>query len=170
LRRRLRLRARIEVADGELDPEALRGRVGTELGVSDWVIIDQAMVDAHAATTGDEEWIHNDPDRARAEAPFGGPIAQGSLLLSNLVRMQEQVLAVAADTPFGYALNYGFDRVRFVRPVLVGSRVRGRFEVAEVRMREDGRVVIVLGVDIEVDDGDERPAVHAQWLGLLPPR
>jgi acyl dehydratase len=152
-----------------IDLAELRSRIGAELGTSDWVVIDQAMLDAHAATTGDAEWIHNDVQRAQAESPFGGTIAQGSLLLSNLVRLQEQVMSISTDTPFGYALNYGFDRVRFIRPVLAGSRIRGRFEVVDVRSRDDGRVVIVLGVALEVDDGDERPAVHAEWLGLLQP-
>jgi acyl dehydratase len=152
-----------------IDLDELRARTGAELGVSGWVRIDQAMMDAHAATTGDAEWLHNDVERARAESPFGGTIAQGSLLLSNLVQLQEQVMAVGTDTPFRYALNYGFDRVRFIRPVRAGSRIRGRFEIAEVRPREDGRVVVVLGVTIEVDDEDDRPAVHAEWLGLLQP-
>jgi acyl dehydratase len=152
-----------------IDLVELRSRIGAELGTSDWVLLDQAMLDAHAATTGDAEWIHNDVERAQVESPFGGTIAQGSLLLSNLVRLQEQVMSVSADTPFGYALNYGFDRVRFIRPVLAGSRIRGRFEVADVRSRDDGRAVVVLGVTLEVDDDDERPAVYAEWLGLLQP-
>lgn len=146
--------------------ERMRELEGTELGVSDWVHITQEMVDAHAETTGDRDWIHNDPARAAAEGPFGGPIAQGSLLLSNLVRFQEQVLPTLGEPALAYALNYGFDRVRFVRPVVVGSRLRARIRLREVRERPDGAVV-VLEVRLELDDDREGPAAVAQWLGLL---
>jgi acyl dehydratase len=147
----------------ELD--RLRAAEGGELGVSDWVPITQDMLDAHAATTGDRDWIHNDPDRAR-DGPFGTTIAQGSLLLSHLVRFQEQVLPTLDNPALAYALNYGFDRVRFVRPVPVGARVRGRLTLREVRTRSDGALV-VLDVRVEVDDADDAPAVVAQWLGLV---
>ena len=95
--------------------------IGRELGVSDWTQITQDMLDTHAATTGDADWIHNDPERAKREAPFGGTIAQGFLLLSNLSRFQ-QGIAPLADNIL-YALNYGFDRVRFVQPVPVDARI-----------------------------------------------
>jgi acyl dehydratase len=147
----------------ELD--RLRAAEGGELGVSDWVPITQDMLDAHAATTGDRDWIHNDPDRAR-DGPFGTTIAQGSLLLSHLVRFQEQVLPTLDNPALAYALNYGFDRVRFVRPVPVGARVRGRLTLREVQTRSDGALV-VLDVRVEVDDADDAPAVVAQWLGLV---
>lgn len=145
--------------------DRVRALVGTELGVSDWLTLTQEMVDAHAETTGDRDWIHNEPARAAAEGPFGGPIAQGSLLLSNLVRFQEQVLPTLAEPALAYALNYGFDRVRFVRPVPVGARLRARIGLREVRGRPDGAVV-VLDVDLELDDADG-PALVAEWLGLL---
>lgn len=148
------------------DLDRLRGLAGSELGVSDWVPITQQMLDAHAATTGDRDWIHNDPERARAEGPFATTIAQGSLLLSHLVRFQEQVLPTLDNPAFAYALNYGFDRVRFVRPVPAGARIRGRLGLLEVRDREDGALV-VFDVRVEVDDDDDRPAVVAQWLGLV---
>jgi acyl dehydratase len=144
----------------------LRTLAGGELGVSDWVTVTQQMLDAHADTTGDRDWIHNDPARAREEGPFGTTIAQGSLLLSHLVRFQEQVLPTLDEPVFAYALNYGFDRVRFVRPVPAGSRIRGRLGLQEVRDREDGALV-VFDVRIEVDDEEDRPAVVAQWLGLV---
>jgi len=144
---------------------ALQDRVGEELGVSGWVAFDQEKVDQHADTTGDRHWIHNDPDRAARETPFGGAIVQGSLLLSSLFRFQEQVRSLAEDPVVAYALNYGFDRVRFLRPVLVGSRVRARFTISDVRERPDG-AVLVLDVHLEVD-GEEEPAMVAVWLGLV---
>jgi acyl dehydratase len=144
----------------------LRTAEGSELGVSDWVPITQDMLDAHAATTGDRDWIHNDPDRAHRDGPFGGTIAQGSLLLSHLVRFQEQVLPSIDSPVLAYALNYGFDRVRFVRPVPVDARIRGRLALREIRDRADGALV-VFDVRIEVDDEDDAPAVVARWLGLV---
>ncbi|WP_052669083.1 MaoC family dehydratase [Nitriliruptor alkaliphilus] len=141
--------------------------VGTSLGTSDWVTIDQGMIDAHADTTGDRDWIHNDVDRATREGPFGAPIAQGSLLIGNLVRMQEQVVRATADVGLAYALNYGFDRVRFVHPVRAGERIRAHLQLADLRPRDDGARVVTLEVTVEIE-GRDRPAVVAAWLGLLP--
>jgi acyl dehydratase len=143
----------------------LRAAAGSDLGVSEWLTISQEMIDAHARTTGDREWIHNDPERARRESPFGTTIAQGSLLLSNLVRFQEQVLPTVDQPALAYALNYGFDRVRFVRPVPAGGRIRARLGLREVRERPDGALV-VLDVVLE-REGEPEPAVVAQWLGLV---
>lgn len=139
---------------------------GSELGTSRWVTIDQAAIDAHAATTGDADWLHNDPDRA-AEGPFGAPIAQGSLLIGNLVRLQEDVVRATADAGAAYALNYGFDRIRFVTPVRAGERVRAHLTLLDRRERPDGATVVTLEVTLEIE-GRERPALVAHWLGLLP--
>ncbi|MFE5333850.1 MaoC/PaaZ C-terminal domain-containing protein [Embleya sp. NPDC056575] len=148
------------------------GWVGRELGVTGWRRIDQPAVDAYADLTGDRDWLHNDPERARQHSPFEGrTIVQGSFLLAHCVRFLEEV---APPEGLGYALNYGFDRVRFVRPVRVGSRVRGRFTLHEVRPRpgdapgRDGRIVLGYDVAIETDDA-EGPAVVARWLGLAQP-
>jgi acyl dehydratase len=151
-------------------PAGLDGiEVGTELGVSGWVTVDQAMIDAHAEVTGDRDWIHNNVARATREGPFGAPIAQGSLLVGNLVRMQEQVIRAAGDAALGYALNYGFDRLRFVHPVRAGERIRARLRVDGVREREDGARVVTLDVEVEIE-GRDRPALVAAWLALLPSR
>lgn len=143
--------------------EALRQRVGNELGLSDWLPIDQGAVDRHAENSGDAQWIHNDPERATAEGPFGGPIAQGFLLLSLFTALAEQALP-----PFeglAYLINYGFERVRFVRPVLVDDRVRLRLALAELRAKGDGRWVVELDAELE-SERDARPAVVARWLFL----
>jgi acyl dehydratase len=141
--------------------------VGTDLGVSRWLTVDQAMIDAHAETTGDRDWIHNDVARATTEGPFGAPIAQGSLLIGNLVRMQEQVIRAIEDIGLAYALNYGFDRIRFVSPVRAGERIRARLQLAGLRTRDDGARVVTLEVEVEIE-GRDRPALVASWLGLLP--
>lgn len=140
---------------------------GTELGASNWVTLDQATIDAHAEVTGDRDWIHNDVERATREGPFGAPIAQGSLILGNLVRMQEQVIRTVDDIGLAYALNYGFDRVRFVHPVRAGERIRAHLRFGGVTDRGDGSRVVHLDVEVEID-GRDRPALVAAWLGLLP--
>jgi acyl dehydratase len=149
-----------------VDVTAWQARTGETLGTSAWLTIDQAMIDTHAATTGDADWLHNDVERARRESPFGATIAQGSLLIGNLVRLQEQALSTADDPTIAYALNYGFDRVRFVQPVLAGSRVRAHLVLQAVRRRDETSVVVELGVTLELE-GSERPAMVATWLGLL---
>jgi acyl dehydratase len=146
----------------------LQALIGTDLGPSRWLTIDQAMIDAHAEVTGDRDWLHNDVERARRESPFGATIAQGSLLIGNLVRLQEQVLRTLDDAAIAYALNYGFDRIRFLAPVPAGARVRAHFRVRDARQRPDGATVVVLGVRLELEDGD-RPALVADWLGLVQP-
>jgi len=153
-------------AGGNGFEEAYR-RVGEELGTSDWLCVDQARIDAHAATTGDDDFLHSDPERAAREGPFGRTIAQGSLLVSILVGFVNQIAPLAEHV--AYALNYGFDRLRFVRPVLEGARVRGRMTLREIRPRADGRFVVVIDARLEVE-GQTEPAVVADWLGLVAPR
>lgn len=149
--------------------ERLDDLTGSHLGTSPWLVIDQEMVDAHAEVTGDRDWLHNDVERAERESPFGTTIAQGSLLVGNLVRMQEQVLATLDDPTVAYALNYGFDRIRFVSPVPAGARVRAHLELQDARTRDDGATVVTLRVTLELE-GAERPAMVAEWLGLIQPR
>ncbi|MFN7148344.1 MAG: MaoC/PaaZ C-terminal domain-containing protein [Microthrixaceae bacterium] len=142
--------------------EDLADRLPMELGRSDPVVIDQQMVDVHAATTGDAQWIHNDPERAQRESPFGGPVVQGFLLLSLLTRLSSG-LRFPEYGGVQMLVNYGFDRVRFVAPVPVGAAVRLTGRLAEVRPRGDGSGV--LGVDVELHvDGAAAPSVVARWL------
>jgi acyl dehydratase len=106
------------------------------------------MVDAHAATTGDAQWIHNDPERARREGPFGGPVVQGFLLLS-LLTSHGAALRIPEAGPVVMLVNYGFDRVRFVAPVPVGASVRVRGRLADVRPKGPDRAVVVIDVVME---------------------
>jgi len=148
----------------------LAARVGEQLGESAPQVLDQATVDEHAATTGDAQWIHNDPARAAVEGPFGGPIVQGFLLLSVLTA-HSGVLVVPALGPISMCVNYGFDRVRFHHPVSVGAAVSARSTLAEVRPKDDGTAVVGIEVSIDVvdDDGTRSPAVAARWLFLAVP-
>lgn len=156
--------------------DALLASVGADLGTSAPQVIDQEMVDVHAHTTGDAQWIHNDPERARAESPFGGPIVQGFLLLSLLTRHSAS-LTFPDIGPVSMMVNYGLDRVRFLTPVPVGAAVRVRATLGEARVKDEQRAVLAVDLLIEVvgDHGavdgigpaEERsPAVAARWLFL----
>lgn len=136
-----------------------RGRVGQEIGVSDWLPIEQDRVDAFAEVTGDRQWIHVDVERARRESPFGGPIAHGYLTLSLLAKFAGECIAVQGVK---LAVNYGLNRVRFAAPVRVGSRVRARFVLAAV---EDiaGGAQMVWQATIEIE-GSDKPACVAEMV------
>jgi len=140
--------------------ETLAARVGTEIGVSDWITVTQPMVDTFAHVTGDEFYLHVDPQRAAA-LPFKGTIAHGFLTLSLLAPMGYQVCPYVQQARF--PLNYGFNRVRFVGPVPVGGRVRGRFVLREAEIVSDSQRQLTYDVTVEVDGGS-RPALVAQWL------
>jgi acyl dehydratase len=146
--------------------EQLRGLVGEELGVSEWVEMTQDDFDGFAEITGDAGWLHNDPERCAKESPFDGKtIAQGHLLLAHLSRIGESLMPDPGGR-IAFALNYGYERVRFIRPVTVGSRVRGRLVPRAVRPRGDGRYVIENEVTLEVEGSDD-PHLAARWLFLI---
>ncbi|HEX6542319.1 MAG TPA: MaoC family dehydratase [Ktedonobacterales bacterium] len=138
--------------------------VGKELGVSDWVIVDQQRIDAFAACTGDHQWIHVDVERAKRESPFGTTIAHGYLTLSLLPMMQSSV----GTMPEGVqaALNYGADRVRFISPVKSGARIRDHITLVNVEDRGGGRVLVTSRHTVEIE-GEEKPALVADTLALL---
>ena len=140
--------------------EALSARVGTEIGASDWITVTQPMVDAFAQTTGDEYFLHVDRDRAAA-LPFKGTIAHGFLTLSLLAVMGYQVCPYVEGARF--PLNYGFNRVRFVAPVPVGGRVRGRFLLRSAEIVSAEQRQVLYDVTVEIEDGS-RPALVAEWL------
>lgn len=139
-------------------PDELLDLVGSELGISGWLTIDQARIDRFAAATDDDQWIHTDRQRA-AEGPFGTTIAHGFLTLSLLIPMIEEILVVKDKTS---STNYGLDRVRFTAPVPEGSRVRMHAMLAEAG-RIDGGVQISLDCTIEIE-GQQRPACIARAI------
>ena len=138
--------------------------VGRELGVSDWLTVDQQRIDQFAACTGDRQWIHVDVERARRESPFGTPIAHGYLILALLPQFQFAIGMVppGIDT----ALNYGLDRVRFLAPVKTGARIRNRLELLMAEDKGGGRVLITTRNTIEIA-GQDKPAMIAETLALL---
>lgn len=141
-----------------------RAKLGTEVGVSRWVEVDQPMIDGFATVTHDNQWIHTDPERAAAETPFGGAIAHGFLTLSLGSRFVYDCFPVLDGQVMG--INYGFNRIRFLSPVPAGSRVRGRFVLASVRQRSATEMMREMHMTIEIE-GQETPALVAEWLGLV---
>lgn len=132
---------------------------GEHLGFSDWLTVDQDMVDAFAETTGDRQWIHVDPERA-ASGPYGGTIAHGYLLLSLLPTLAAQVYEVRGVSA---AVNYGLDRVRFPFPVRVGSRIRAGVQLISAGPGSGGATHAVVRLTVWVDGGN-RPACVADTV------
>jgi len=143
-----------------LSIEQLKSHVGQEVGASDWVVIDQPKIDAFAQVTGDHQWIHTDPQRAKTDSRYGRTIAHGFLTLSLLSRLSHEAIDVSGS--FGMRINYGLNRVRFPAPVLEGSRVRARFKVQSVEDVEGGHQVVWL-VTVEIE-GFGKPALVAEWV------
>jgi acyl dehydratase len=143
--------------------DEIRGRIGDEIGVSGWLIVDQARIDAFADATEDRQFIHVDP-QAAAHTPFGGTIAHGFLTLSLLSRMASQVTLIPDGLKM--AVNYGFDRVRFIASVKSGKRVRARFTLDSVEEKAPGQWLMRHTVTVEIE-GEGKPALAAEWLGLM---
>lgn len=143
--------------------DEIRSRVGQEVGVSGWILIDQARIDAFAEATEDRQFIHVDPEAA-AQTPFGGTIAHGFLSLSLLSRMGAEAMMLPDGLTM--ALNYGFDRVRFLAPVRSGKRIRGRFTLDSVEEKAPGQWLLRHSVTVEIE-AEDKPAVTAVWLGLM---
>ena len=123
----------------KMNRDNVRSLIGSELGVSEWIGIDQARINAFADTTEDHQYIHVDPARA-AQTPFGGTIAHGFLTLSLLPRMMQDIGAGMEGAVMG--INYGFDKVRFLAPVKVDSRVRARAKLLDAQEKASGQFLI----------------------------
>lgn len=137
--------------------------IGTEVGVSNWITVDQKMIDDFAKTTHDEQWIHVDPVRAAAETPFGGAIAHGFLTLSLASRFAYDCFNMMPGQVMG--INYGMNKLRFLKPVVAGSRLRGRFTLQKVTAKGPTNMLRENLLTIEIE-GEETPALIAEWLGL----
>lgn len=135
--------------------------VGSELGVSDWLFIEQSRIDDFAEATGDHQWIHVDPERAALESPYGATIAHGLLTLSLIPALSKQCFVVE-DIRMG--VNYGFNKVRFVAPVSVNSRVRVKSVLADATKVDDNTVQLTVQHSVEIQ-GSEKPAAVAEMIG-----
>jgi len=152
---------------GELTLAGLGEHIGRELGVSDWVALDQRRIDAFAACTGDHQWIHVDVERAKRESPFQGPIAHGYLTLAMVAPLAIEIGIIPTDAAAG--LNYGVEKVRFLAPVPAGARVRLHVSLSGVESRDNGQVIMKTLNTLEVE-GSEKPALIAETLALLIPK
>ena len=139
------------------DAQAL---VGHELGVSDWLTIDQQRVNDFADVTGDHQWIHVDVERATAESPYGAPIAHGFLTLSLIPALSKDNFRLQNVK---FALNYGLNKVRFLSGVPVDSRVRVRSELIDVAVKGDSTADLTVKHTIEID-GVDKPAAVAEMI------
>lgn len=144
----------------------LSGLIGQEIGVSRWIPVDQARIDAFADITEDHQFIHIDPERAR-QTPLGGTIAHGFLTLSLCSAMSYDALEPLEGFVMGF--NYGFDRLRFIAPVRAGANIRGRFKLLSADDKgadADGRRwLLKYEMTVEIE-GSDKPALIAEWLGM----
>lgn len=138
----------------------LRNLVGQEVGVSDWLVASQDMINAFADVTGDRQWIHCDPIRAARESPYRKTVAHGFLTVALLSRLHHETITIKSG--YSRIINYGLNRVRFPSPVVTGSRIRARFTLHALEDIEGGlHVTWLVTVDIE---GQTKPAMVAEWL------
>lgn len=143
-------------------PEALKAKIGQEIGLSDWVEITQERIDRFADLTDDHQFIHVDPVAA-AQTPFGGTIAHGFLVLSMLSSFGKAADIVLEGVFM--AVNYGFDKIRMVAPVRSGRRIRGRFVLKDLVERAPGQWMSTLSATVEIE-GEDKPAITADWISL----
>jgi acyl dehydratase len=146
-----------------LTKDSAPGLIGTELGVSDWFLIDQSRINAFADATLDHQFIHVDPEQAKL-TPFGGTIAHGFLTLSLLPYLVTGLGIGMENAVMG--LNYGFDKIRFLAPVKVGRRVRARARLAAFQEKAPKQFLITQDITIEIEN-DTRPALVSQWLTMV---
>ena len=145
-----------------LSVDQLDDYIGKEVGVSDWLLVDQDRINQFADATGDHQYIHVDPERA-AQTPFGTTIAHGFLTMSLMVLMGYEASTKLQNSVMG--INYGFDRLRFINPVKVDSKIRSRFVLLSAEEKNPNQWLLKHSVTVEID-GEEKPALIAEWLGM----
>ena len=145
----------------EVTPQQMQALVGREIGLSEWVVVDQENINLFAEATGDHQFIHIDPERA-AKTPFGGTIAHGFLTLSLFPRLYEASTAPKVRN-VKMGVNYGGERVRFITPVRSGSKVRGRFKLLKLEEKRPGQWQQEVEYTAEIE-GEDKPALVAHWV------
>mgnify|MGYP001269917118 FL=1 len=151
------------MSDTKTNYDLLQSIQGTEIGVSEWILIDQSKIDDFARVTQDNQFIHIDPERAKNETDFGGTIAHGFLVLSLASKFSLDVLGQSSQKSM--SINYGFDKVRFISPVLANSLVRGRFNLKRVDVNRPTELRQIYDLSIEIQ-GSDLPAIIAEWITL----
>ncbi|MGJ8562868.1 MAG: MaoC family dehydratase [Alphaproteobacteria bacterium] len=143
-------------------PAELDALIGTEIGVSDWITVEQERINQFADVTEDHQYIHIDPVKAK-DSPFGTTIAHGFLTLSLLSKFSEGAAIAIEGVHTG--INYGFDKMRFLAPVPAGSKVRARFVLGKAIEKKPGQFLLTYNITVEIE-GNETPALIAEWLGM----
>ena len=145
-----------------INANQLTDYIGKEVGVSEWMTVDQERINQFADATGDHQYIHVDPERA-AQTPFGTTIAHGFLTMSLMVEMGYEGSTKLENSVMG--INYGFDKLRFINPVKVDSRIRGRFQLIGAEEKNPNQWLLKHAVTVEIE-GEDKPALIAEWLGM----
>jgi len=145
-----------------LSVDQLNDYIGEEVGISEWLLVDQERIDQFADATGDHQYIHVDSNRA-AKTPFGTTIAHGFLTMSLMVLMGYEGSTKLENSIMG--INYGFDKLRFINPVKVNSKIRGRFQLISAEEKKPNQWLLKHNITVEIA-GEEKPALVAEWLGM----
>jgi acyl dehydratase len=150
--------------NGEKAYELMQAALGQPEGSGDWIEIDQARIDAFAEVSGDHQFIHVDPEACRTASPWGVPIAHGFLTLSLLTKLMESV-PVPPERREGavMGINYGFEKVRFLNPVKVGSKIRASSVLAAVDLKDPSTLQVTRTITVEIE-GETKPALVADWV------
>ena len=143
--------------------DQLVGYIGKEVGLTDWFEVDQERINNFAEATGDFQYIHVDEERA-AETPFGATIAHGFLTLSLLSKLSSMSGGIKLENSV-MGINYGLNKVRFLNPVKVNSKIRARFELISAEEKKPNHYLLKHNVTVEIE-GEEKPALIAEWLGM----
>jgi acyl dehydratase len=152
------------LTNGEKAYEHMRAAVGEPEGSGDWISIDQARIDAFAEVSGDHQFIHVDPEACKTMSPWGVPIAHGFLTLSLLTKLMESVPQPPERREGAImGINYGFDKVRFIAPVKVGSKVRASSVLASVDQKDPNTLQVTRTITVEIE-GESKPALVADWV------
>ena len=145
-----------------LSVDQLNDYIGEEVGISEWILVDQERINQFADATGDHQYIHVDSERA-AQTPFGTTIAHGFLTMSLMVLMGYEGSTKLKNSVMG--INYGFDKLRFINPVKVNSKIRGRFRLISAEEKNTNQWLLKHNITVEIA-GEEKPALVAEWLGM----
>ena len=145
-----------------LSVDQLNDYIGEEVGISEWLLVDQERINQFADATGDHQYIHVDSERA-ARTPFGTTIAHGFLTMSLMVLMGYEGSTKLKNSVMG--INYGFDKLRFINPVKVNSKIRGRFRLISAEEKNTNQWLLKHNITVEIA-GEEKPALVAEWLGM----
>ncbi|MDC0121327.1 MaoC family dehydratase [Amylibacter sp.] len=152
------------MTQSKIDLEEYSLLIGSKIGISDWITVSQKMIDDFCDVTGDYQFIHNDPNRAASETPFGGSIAHGFLTLSLITKMYKDTTPIIINHEL--VINYGLNRVRFLAPVPSGARIRGIITLGKVEPRGKNKILTENKIVVEIEN-QEKPAMLGTWVTLL---